>query len=313
MDLKPLKAFLVFIVFIIMGCASTQPPAELIMAEKAFSDARTSQAGKYAPIEFYEAEKSLDKAKESLESKEKMSTVKLYAYQAQRKAEVAKATADTRIAEEKVKETTRKRRKAVLNNKDTELKETQKKLAELREDAALMKGALLNAAGKVIVSPSSTGERMALLEDELAKKRIEEKIARLENQLRPAARPEKERQIIALQQKILELEAKVGGLKINSAGEARLNAAGTNIKAEKLVVSGTVKNSDGSPCSGASVTLKGTYTGETTADSNGFYSFSTGQSAPQGLIYITAEYGEKKGSIKIFSTDHSIKGDIIVN
>ena len=92
MDLKSLKVFLVFLVFTIMGCASYQPPAELIMAEKAFSEARTSQAGKYAPVEFYEAEKSLGKAKESLKSKENMSTVKLYAYQAQRKAEVAKAT-----------------------------------------------------------------------------------------------------------------------------------------------------------------------------------------------------------------------------
>jgi hypothetical protein len=313
MDLKSLKVFLVFLVFTIMGCASYQPPAELIMAEKAFSEARTSQAGKYAPVEFYEAEKSLGKAKESLKSKENMSKVKLYAYQAQRKAEVAKATADTRIAEEKIKETTKKRRKTVLNNKDAELKATQEKLAELREDAALMKGALLNAAGKVIVSPSSNNERMALLEDELAKKRIAEKIARLENQLRPSARPEKERQIIALQQKILELEAKVGGLKINSAGEARLSATGANARAEKLVVSGTVKDSEGSPCSGASVTLKGTYAGKTITDSNGFYSFSTDESAPQGLIYITAECGEKRGSIKIFSTDHSIKGDIIVN
>jgi hypothetical protein len=310
-----LKKYVILFIMVIpfAGCATHLAPADLVLAEKALLQAKEAQAQQYAPIEFHEAEKSLNKAQQSYNQKEKISRVQLYSYQAKRKAEVAQAMAEKRIAEEKLNETMKKDRKAVLKEKDTELKATREKLAELREDAALMKGALLNAAGKVIAAPSSTEERIALLEDELAKRRLDSKIARLEKELKPEAVPEKESEIKNLKQKINDLEEELTKLKSRPGGVATLTEKEKAIRSGGLLISGTVKDTEGNPCAGALVTLKGTYQGTTTTDSQGSYTFTTKDSVSQGIIYISATYGEKKGSIKIFSSASSIKGNITVN
>ena len=306
-------AALFILLFSLTGCATHLAPADLVLAEKALVQAKEAQAQQYAPIELYEAEKSLARAQQSHNQKEKISRVELYSYQAKRKAEVAQAVAEKRIAEEKLNEAVRKNRKAALKERDTELKATREKLAELREDAALMKGALLNAAGKVIAAPSSTEERIALLEDELAKRRLDSKIARLEKELKPEAVPEKESEIKNLKQKINDLEQEITTLKSKPGGVATLAEREKVVRSEGLFISGIVKDTEGNPCDGALVTLKGTYQGTTTTDSQGSYTFTTEDSAPQGIIYISATYGEKKGSIKIFSSACSIKGNITVN
>lgn len=186
-----------------------------------------------------------------------------------------------------------------------------------------MKGALLNAAGKVIVNPSSTNERLALLQDQLAQKRVYAEIARLEGELRSGVKMEKEREFRNLRKKIVELEEQIEYLKnrndrISDQGRTGERARLTIKDGEKtlinnLLISGIVKDSKGNPCQGALVNLKGTYTGDVRTDFNGAYFFSVDEPVSQGILYISAICGEKTGSIKIFTTSNSIKGDIIVN
>lgn len=336
MNIKTFKVIFILIFLMLTinmyGCVSYLPPPELVKAESAFSNAQASKAKEYAPAELYEAEKSLEKAKESLKNKEKMSKIQFYSYLALRKAEIAKTVAEKRIAEESLKNAMKRKRKAVLGakeakieKKDIEIEGLKEKLGDLREDAALMKGALLNAAGKVIINPSSTNERLALLQDELAQKRVYAEIARLEGELRSGIKMEKEMEFRNLRKKILDLEEQIEYLKNKndgigtsdqrrSGGRARLTIKdGEKTLINNLVISGIVKDTEGNRCQGALVNLKGTYTGAVSTDSNGAYFFSVDEPVSQGILYISARCGEKTGSIKIFTTSNSIKGDIIVN
>lgn len=327
------KSFIIFVLLMLSlsfyGCMSYLPPPELVRAESALADAREAKAKEYAPAELYEAEKSLEKARESLKNREKMSKIQLDSYLAMRKAEMAKAVAEKRLAEENVKQAIKRERKATLGEKeakiekrDIEIENLKERLGDLREDAALMKGALLNAAGKVIVNPSSTNERLALLQDELTQRRVEAEITRLESKLRSNVNIEKDRELNSLKEKISMLEEEIRDLNREKRisrqqaprGEARLTIQeGEKTLINNMVISGIVKDTDGNPCSGASVVLKGTYTGETRTDSSGAYFFSVDKPVSQGILYISARCGDRTGGIKVFTTSNSIKGDIIVN
>lgn len=82
-----------------VACGATQPPPELVDARKAYERAKGGLASQLAPAQLDTAKQSLDKAEKSFEDEGTEPPTPDLAYIAQRKAEIAEATAGKIAAE----------------------------------------------------------------------------------------------------------------------------------------------------------------------------------------------------------------------
>jgi outer membrane protein OmpA-like peptidoglycan-associated protein len=82
-----------------VACGATQPPPELVDARKAYDRAKNGLAAQLAPAELDTAKQSLDKAEKSFEDEGTEPPTPDLSYIAQRKAEIAEATAGKVAAE----------------------------------------------------------------------------------------------------------------------------------------------------------------------------------------------------------------------
>jgi outer membrane protein OmpA-like peptidoglycan-associated protein len=82
-----------------VACGATQPPPELVDARKAYERAKSGLAAQLAPAQLDTAKQSLDKAELSFEEEGTDAPTPDLAYIAQRKAEIAEATAGKIAAE----------------------------------------------------------------------------------------------------------------------------------------------------------------------------------------------------------------------
>lgn len=82
-----------------LACGATQPPPELVDARKAYERAKGGLAAQLAPAQLDTAKQSLDKAEKSFEDEGTDPPTPDLAYIAQRKAEIAEATAGKLAAE----------------------------------------------------------------------------------------------------------------------------------------------------------------------------------------------------------------------
>jgi outer membrane protein OmpA-like peptidoglycan-associated protein len=82
-----------------VACGATQPPPELVDARKAYERASKSLAAQLAPAQLDTAKQALDKAEKSFEDEGADAPTPDLAYIAQRKSEIAEATAGKAAAE----------------------------------------------------------------------------------------------------------------------------------------------------------------------------------------------------------------------
>jgi outer membrane protein OmpA-like peptidoglycan-associated protein len=82
-----------------VACGATQPPPELVDARKAYDRASKGLAAQLAPAQLDTAKQALDKAEKSFEDEGVDAPTPDFAYVAERKAEIAEATAAKAAAE----------------------------------------------------------------------------------------------------------------------------------------------------------------------------------------------------------------------
>ena len=88
-------SFIVICAGAVAGCAASVPPAELIDARQAFSQASAGQAAQLVPAELHKAEMALAAAEKSFKDDPKSFRTRDLAYVADRKAKMAEALAVT--------------------------------------------------------------------------------------------------------------------------------------------------------------------------------------------------------------------------
>jgi hypothetical protein len=77
------------------GCASSNPPRELVDARAAYQHAQYSEASKLTPASVHEAHLALDRAERAYKEDESSAKVRDMSYVAQRKAQLAEVEAST--------------------------------------------------------------------------------------------------------------------------------------------------------------------------------------------------------------------------
>lgn len=80
---------------LLIGCAATVPPAELVSARQAFQEASAGQAAQLVPAELHKAQEALAVAEKSFKDDPKSFKTRDLAYVADRKAKMAEALATT--------------------------------------------------------------------------------------------------------------------------------------------------------------------------------------------------------------------------
>jgi hypothetical protein len=80
---------------LLVGCAATLPPTELVEARQAYQQASAGQAAQLVPAEVHKAKEALDLAEKSFLDDPKSFQTKDLAYVANRKAKMAEALATT--------------------------------------------------------------------------------------------------------------------------------------------------------------------------------------------------------------------------
>jgi outer membrane protein OmpA-like peptidoglycan-associated protein len=114
-------------ILVLGACGATQPPPELVDARKAYDRASKGLAAQLAPAQLDTAKQALDKAEKSFEDEGVDAPTPDLAYIAQRKAEIAEATAGKTAAE-------RDAGQADKQFKDTQLEGLDKTKAELSKE-----------------------------------------------------------------------------------------------------------------------------------------------------------------------------------
>jgi len=125
-----------------VACGAAQPPVELVDARKAYERASKSLAAQLAPAQLDTAKQALDKAEKSFEDEGPDKPTPDLAYVAQRKAEIAEATAGKVAAERDAKAADKQFKDAQLEGLDKaksdlskERQVTEKTKAELEAQA----------------------------------------------------------------------------------------------------------------------------------------------------------------------------------
>ena len=123
------------------ACGATLPPPELVDARKAYDHASKSLAPQLAPAQLDTAKQALDKAEKSFEDEGTSAPTPDLAYVAQRKAEIAEATAGKASAERDAEGADKKFKDAQLDGLDKaksdlskERQNSEKTKAELEQE-----------------------------------------------------------------------------------------------------------------------------------------------------------------------------------
>lgn len=121
-----------------LACGATMPPAELVDARKAYDHASHSLAAQLAPAQLDTAKQALAKAEKSFEDEGADAPTPDLAYVAQRKAEIAEATAGKVAAERDAKTADKQFKDAQLEGLD----KTKAELSKERQNSEKTKAQL---------------------------------------------------------------------------------------------------------------------------------------------------------------------------
>ena len=118
---------------ILSACASTPETPLLDRARASYNKAENDpDVSKYAPVEMYEAKKSLDMADSAKDQKER----EHYAYLAQKQTEIAMTQAEHQKVEKEVSALSKKRQDILMKKREMELQAAKAEAAGLKEELA---------------------------------------------------------------------------------------------------------------------------------------------------------------------------------
>jgi len=120
------------------ACGATQPPPELVDARKAYDRASKGLAAQLAPAQLDTAKQALEKAEKSFEDEGTDAPTPDLAYIAERKAEIAEATAGKAAAERDAEGADKKFKDAQLEGLD----KTKAELSKERQNSEKTKAEL---------------------------------------------------------------------------------------------------------------------------------------------------------------------------
>ena len=150
------------------ACGATLPPPELVDARKAYEHASKSLAPQLAPAQLDTAKQALDKAEKSFEDEGVDPPTPDLAYVAQRKAEIAEATAgkvaaerDAHGADKQFKDAQLEgldKTKAELNKERQSSEKTKAELEQERKELGVEKAARVEAERKAAAAMASLQE-----------------------------------------------------------------------------------------------------------------------------------------------------------
>ncbi len=133
---------------LVVGCAATLPPAELIDARQAVARASTGQAAQLVPAEVHKAQEALAIAEKSFVDEPSSIRTKDLAYVADRKAKMAEAlgtTAASNIAAAKAKKTFDSTQAEIVKNTKQDLSASQQDVAMKADQLAVEQKARIDA------------------------------------------------------------------------------------------------------------------------------------------------------------------------
>lgn len=159
--MKPITYLIIVYAGLLVGCAASIPPTELINARQAYQHASTGQAAQLAPAELHKAQSALAIAEKSFQDEPESFRTRDLAYVADRKAKMAEALAIT-VAENA---TTAKANKDYQAAQTEILKNTKEDLAT-SERSDLLKTEQLAAEQKARLEAEN---RAAKAQEDLAK------------------------------------------------------------------------------------------------------------------------------------------------
>jgi len=160
--MKPITYFIIFtFAMLLVGCAASVPPKELINARLAFQHANSGQAAQLVPAELHKAQVALELAEKSFQKEPESFYTRDLAYIADRKSKLAEALATT-VAENAIKE------KA---NKDYQLAQTEilkntKEDLAASEKEAMLKTEQLAAEQKARLDAEAALAKLAAVKEE---------------------------------------------------------------------------------------------------------------------------------------------------
>jgi len=160
--MKPITYFIIFtFAMLLVGCAASVPPKELINARLSYQHANSGQAAQLVPAELHKAQVALELAEKSFQKDPESYYTRDLAYIADRKSKLAEALATT-VAENAIKE------KA---NKDYQLAQTEilkntKKDLAASEKEAMLKTEQLAAEQKARLDAEAALAKLAAVKEE---------------------------------------------------------------------------------------------------------------------------------------------------
>jgi outer membrane protein OmpA-like peptidoglycan-associated protein len=151
-----------------VACGATQPPPELVDARKAYDHASKGLAAQLAPAQLDTAKQALDKAEKSFEDEGTGVPTPDLAYVAERKAELAEATAGKAAAERDANGADKKfkdaqlegldKTKAELNKERQNSEKTKAELEQEKKELGQEKAARVEAERKAAAAMASLQE-----------------------------------------------------------------------------------------------------------------------------------------------------------
>lgn len=118
------------------GCATTQPPKELVDARAAYQDAQNSHAPELDPASLHEAKVQLDKAEREFADEGSSRRVQDMAYVAQRKAELAGVSAETAYKQKQVEAKKREHSQALAKQSEEQSAALEQAKDQLEQEQA---------------------------------------------------------------------------------------------------------------------------------------------------------------------------------
>lgn len=154
---------------LLVGCAASQPPAELINARQAYQHASAGQAAQLVPAELHKAQAALAIAEKSFQDDPKSFRTRDLAYVADRKAKMAEALATTaagNAATAKANKDLQATQTEIVKNTKEDLAASERNAALKTEQLAAAEKARLDADKRAADAQAALAKLAAVKEEE---------------------------------------------------------------------------------------------------------------------------------------------------
>ncbi len=153
---------------LLIGCAASQPPAELVNARQAYQRASAGQAAQLVPAELHKAQAALAIAEKSFQDDPKSFRTRDLAYVADRKAKMAEALATTAVgnaATAKANKDFQTAQTEIVKNTKEDLAASERSAALKTEQLAVEQKARLDAEKRAADAQAELAKLAAIKEE----------------------------------------------------------------------------------------------------------------------------------------------------